>query len=114
VQVYVLFAHPSRESFTAEVLAHFTRGLEALANSVQVGDLHEMCFRSDMDAAQYRGEKGLDTAAPLPEDVRLEQAKIDAADGLAFAYPLWWSDCPAKLKGRFDRVLTNGYAYCYD
>jgi len=24
---------------------------------------------------------------------------------------LWCSDCPAKLKGWFDRVLTYGYAY---
>jgi len=27
---------------------------------------------------------------------------------------VWWSDCPAKLKGWFDRVLTYGYAYFYD
>jgi NAD(P)H dehydrogenase (quinone) len=28
-----------------------------------------------------------------------------------FLYPVWWSDCPAKLKGWFDRVFTVGYAY---
>jgi NAD(P)H dehydrogenase (quinone) len=33
---------------------------------------------------------------------------------LVFIYPVWWSDCPAKLKGWFDRVLTYGYAYFYD
>ena len=27
---------------------------------------------------------------------------------------MWWSDCPAKLKGWFDRVWTYGYAYIYD
>lgn len=32
---------------------------------------------------------------------------------LAFIYPIWWSDCPAILKGWFDRVLTYGYAYFY-
>jgi NAD(P)H dehydrogenase (quinone) len=26
-------------------------------------------------------------------------------------YPVWWSDCPAKLKGWFDRVYSVGYAY---
>jgi NAD(P)H dehydrogenase (quinone) len=50
----------------------------------------------------------------LPPDVAAEQAKIDRADGLAFIFPLWWSDGPAKLKGWFDRVLTCGYAYLYD
>ena len=39
---------------------------------------------------------------------------IGKADALAFVYPVWWSDCPAKLKGWFDRVLAYGYAYFYE
>ncbi|MBD3242453.1 MAG: hypothetical protein GF331_17825 [Chitinivibrionales bacterium] len=39
---------------------------------------------------------------------------VGRADCLAFVYPVWWSDCPAKLKGWFDRVLTHGFAYFYD
>ena len=46
--------------------------------------------------------------------IRAEQEKIDRADALTFIYPVWWSDCPAKLKGWFDRVFTYGYAYFYD
>jgi len=46
--------------------------------------------------------------------VKREQEKIGRADALAFIYPVWWSDCPAKLKGWFDRVLTYGYAYFYN
>src|SRR5690606_14021140 len=37
--------------------------------------------------------------------------KLGQADCLIFLYPVWWSDCPAKLKGWFDRVYTVGYAY---
>ena len=73
-----------------------------------------MDFESVMDLEQYNREVGLDPNAPLPDDVRVEQEKIDTADALAFIYPVWWSDCPAKLKGWFDRVLTYGYAYLYD
>jgi NAD(P)H dehydrogenase (quinone) len=36
------------------------------------------------------------------------------ADALVFTYPVWSSDCPAKLKGWFDRVWTLGYAYSYE
>jgi NAD(P)H dehydrogenase (quinone) len=43
-----------------------------------------------------------------------EHRKIEAADCIIFLYPLWWSDCPAKLKGWFDRVYSVGYAYGYD
>ncbi|KPJ53306.1 NADPH:quinone reductase [candidate division TA06 bacterium DG_24] len=111
--VYVVFAHPSKESFTWEVLGEFVRGLEHAGHSVEIGDLYEMEFKSDMDLDQYKRETALDPKAPVPEDVKAEQSKIDKADGLAFVYPVWWSDCPAKLKGWFDRVLTYGYAYLY-
>jgi NAD(P)H dehydrogenase (quinone) len=113
MHVYVVFAHPSKRSFTREVLSAFTRGLRDGGHTFEIGDLYEMGFQSDMDLAQYEREVGGDPVAPVPEDVRLEQAKIDRADGLAFVYPVWWSDCPAKLKGWFDRVLTFGYAYDY-
>lgn len=114
MHVYVVFAHPSKQSFTWEVLSAFTRGLQDAGHSFEIGDLYEMDFQTDMDLAQYEREVGGDPVAPVPEDVRLEQAKIDRADGLAFVYPVWWSDCPAKLKGWFDRVLTFGYAYDYE
>lgn len=67
-----------------------------------------------MDLDQYLREVGLDSDAPLPHDVRMEQEKVNRADALAFIYPVWWSDCPAKLKGWFDKVWTYGYAYAYD
>jgi NAD(P)H dehydrogenase (quinone) len=113
MHVYVVFAHPSKQSFTWEVLGAFTRGLRDAGHTFEVGDLYKMDFQTDMDLAQYEREVGGDPGAPLPEDVRMEQAKIDRADGLAFVYPVWWSDCPAKLKGWFDRVLAFGYAYDY-
>jgi NAD(P)H dehydrogenase (quinone) len=113
VHVYIVFAHPSKKSFTWQVLNAFTRGLQDAGHSFEIGDLYKMRFQSDMDLAQYERETGMDPDAAAPDDVRLEQSKIDRADALAFVYPVWWSDCPAKLKGWFDRVLTYGYAYSY-
>ena len=114
MHVYVLFAHPSKTSFSGAVLEAFTRGLKDGGHTYEIGDLYEMGFESEMDATQYRREVGLDPGAPVPPDVKGEQDKINRADALAFIYPVWWSDCPAKLKGWFDRVLTYGYAYYYD
>lgn len=114
MHVYILFAHPSKKSFSRAVLEAFTRGLRDAGHTYEVGDLYEMGFESEMDAGQYEREVGPDPAAPAPEDVRAEQEKIDRADALAFIYPVWWSDCPAKLKGWFDRVMTYGYAYFFD
>jgi NAD(P)H dehydrogenase (quinone) len=114
MHVYIVYAHPGKASFNREVLGAFTRGLRDAGHSYEVGDLYEMGFKSEMDSSQYDREVGLDPEAPVPDDVRREQEKINRADALAFIYPVWWSDCPAKLKGWFDRVFTYGYAYFCD
>lgn len=114
MHIYIIFAHPSRESFSKAVLDAFTRGLEDRNHSYEIADLYETGFLSEMDEEQYFRELNMDPLSPVPEDVLREQEKIDRADALVFIYPLWWSDCPAKMKGWFDRVLTHGYAYYYD
>lgn len=114
MHVYVIFAHPSHASFSRRVLDAFLRGLAEAGHTWEVGDLYAMGFQSELDGAQYLREVSGDPDLPVPPDVAAEQAKLDRADGLALVFPLWWSDCPAKLKGWFDRVLTCGYAYLYD
>ncbi|MBN2184234.1 MAG: NAD(P)H-dependent oxidoreductase [Candidatus Krumholzibacteriota bacterium] len=114
MHVYIVFAHPGEDSFSREILGQFTNGLAEAGHTYETGDLYSIGFESEMDAEQYRREVGLDPGAPVPDDVRSEQEKIARADALAFIYPVWWSDCPAKLKGWFDRVFTYGYAYFYD
>ncbi|MHC4067719.1 MAG: NAD(P)H-dependent oxidoreductase [Planctomycetota bacterium] len=111
MHVYVVFAHPSRNSFTGEVLRSFEHGLKEAGHSVGIADLYAMDFQTDMDIAQYDREMGPDPDAPVPPDVKREQEKVVGADAVAFVYPIWWSDCPAKLKGWFDRVLTHGFSY---
>jgi NAD(P)H dehydrogenase (quinone) len=114
MKIYILYAHPAQKSFSREVLRAFTKGLKDTGHSYEINDLYQSGFQSDMDEIQYYREVGLDPEAPVPEDVKIEQDKIQRADALVFIYPVWWSDCPSKLKGWFDRVLTYGYAYFYD
>ncbi|MBN1316887.1 MAG: NAD(P)H-dependent oxidoreductase [Anaerolineales bacterium] len=114
MHVYIVFAHPSQDSFNREVLDTFIRGLSEAGHSYEIGDLYQMDFQPMMDNEQYHREVGLDPHTPAPDDVRAEQEKVNRADALVFIYPVWWSDCPAILKGWFDRVLTYGYAYFYD
>jgi len=114
MHLYIVFAHPSHESFTYTALESFAKGLEDAGHTFEIGDLYEMNFRTDMNPDEYLRETGLDPDAPVSEDVRIEHEKMERADAIAFIYPVWWSDCPAKLKGWFDRVWSYGYAYCYD
>ncbi len=114
MHIYVIFAHPSKKSFSRSVLDAFTRGLKDAGHTYEIADLYEMGFQSEMDEEQYLRETSGNPDLPIPRDIRAEQDKINRAEGLCFIYPVWWSDCPAKLKGWFDRVLTFGYAYVYD
>ena len=46
-----------------------------------------------------------------PEDVRVQQAKVKAADALAFIAPVYFVGFPAILKGWIERVFTLGFAF---
>ena len=116
MHIYVVFAHPTRESFTGYVLDEFCRGLRDGGHTYEVGDLYDMGFSSDLSLSEYEREmnvRGDRPSRPLPADVVAEHERIEKASGLAFVFPLWWSDCPGKLKGWFDRVWVCGYSYEY-
>ena len=111
---YIVFAHPSKKSFTFKVLQSFIDGISKSGHTFEVGDLYAMDFKCDMNIEQYERETGLDPVATVPNDITIEQTKVQQSDVLVFVYPVWWSDCPAKLKGWFDRVWSFGFAYYYD
>lgn len=111
MNILIVYAHPSKKSYTFQVLQ---RLILALANenwNVEVSDLYASNFLSDMSEEEYEREGFAKTELPIPSDVLAEQEKIENADCIIFLYPVWWSDCPAKLKGWFDRVYSVGYAY---
>ncbi|SIS16912.1 NAD(P)H-dependent oxidoreductase [Williamsia sterculiae] len=47
----------------------------------------------------------------LPAEVVRQQELITGADLVVVQFPLWWYGMPAILKGWFDRVFTNGFAF---
>lgn len=111
MNVFIVYAHPSTKSFTYQVLEQLMEGLKVEKHHVEVSDLYQMNFQSDMTSEEYEREGYANFDLPLSLDVKLEHQKIEKADCVIFLYPLWWSDCPAKLKGWFDRVYSVGYAY---
>lgn len=114
MNVFIIYAHPSQKSFTYQIFSQLQKGVIAGGHRLKVSDLYAMNFQSDMSEAAYNREGFANTNLPIPVDVQLEQQKVEWADCICFVYPVWWSDCPAKLKGWFDRVYTVGFAYGYD
>jgi len=114
VNIFIVYAHPSKNGYTHEILQHLLKKLKNADHQTIISDLYAMKFRPELNADEYLREASSKTDIPVAEDIQLEQEKIESSDCIIFLYPLWWSDCPAILKGWFDRVFTVGYAYDYD
>ncbi|MBE6753220.1 MAG: flavodoxin family protein [Ruminococcaceae bacterium] len=111
MKVFVVYCHPSEQSFTCQVYRQFVRGLREAGHEVIISDLYKMDFCTDMTEEEYLRETHYRAELPVPEDVRQEQEKIQSSDAVAFIYPVFWTEAPAKLVGWFDRVWTSGFAY---
>jgi NAD(P)H dehydrogenase (quinone) len=109
--VHVVYAHPSGQSFTRAVLDAFLVALREAGHTTTVSDLYEDGFRPELTLEEYERESGRRPGTPLAAEVAVEHARLEAADAWVFVHPLWWNDCPAILKGWFDRVWTVGGAY---
>lgn len=107
--VLAVFAHPWPHSFTGSILHSAVRGVQAAGHSVEIADLYAEGFDPVLRHADYAQFDH----KPMPEDVRREQARVDRSDALLFVFPVWWWSFPAMLKGWFDRVWSEGWAYTF-
>ncbi len=114
MSVLVIYCHPSKTSYTYEILCKLKEVLNDENIKFQISDLYAMNFQTDMTEDEYMREGFANLDLPIPDDVKKEHQKIAKVDCILFLYPLWWSDCPAKMKGWFDRVFNVGYAYGTD
>ena len=111
MNVFIVYAHPSEDSFTRHVRDSFIKGLKAVGHSYVLSDLYKMGFNSDMSEAEYLRESNYREELPLPDDIIAEQNKVNSSDAIVFIYPVFWTEAPAKLVGWFNRVWTYGFAY---
>lgn len=111
MHVCIIYAHPSENSFTAKVRDAFAEGLAQSGHSYVISDLYKEQFDSTFSEADYLREAFYDGSKPIPADILAEQEKVNAADALAFIYPVFWTEAPEKLVGWFQRVWTYGFAY---
>ena len=111
MNVFVVYCHPSKNSFTCKIKESFIKGLQDAGHTYEIPDLYDMGFNPVMSEAEYLREGFYREDAAISEDILSEQKKIDRADMIAFIYPDFWTASPAMLEGWFQRVWTYGYAY---
>lgn len=107
MNILLVYAHPNPNSFNNAIMRAMHKGLEAAGHTVRIKDLYAEQFDPVLtadDLAQL--QSGI-----TPDKIQREQDQLIWAEGLVFVYPLWWFGRPAILKGWFDSVLTNGFAF---
>ena len=111
MKVFIVYCHPSEDSFTRSILDSFVKGVEDAGNECIISDLYQMDFKADMSEEEYLRDSYYRTEPDVSSDVSIEQEKINSADAIVFIYPVFWTEAPAKLVGWFDRVWSYGFAY---
>ena len=110
-KIFVVYCHPSEDSFTKNMCDAFIRGITDSGNEYIISDLYKMGFQTDMTEEEYLRDANYRNTPDVADDVLAEQEKINSADAIAFIYPVFWTEAPAKLVGWFDRVWSYGFAY---
>ncbi|MGF7026117.1 MULTISPECIES: NAD(P)H-dependent oxidoreductase [Sphingobacterium] len=111
MNILIVYCHPSNLSYTFDIYNHLKKMLISENCFIEVSDLYANNFQSNLTVEEYQREGGNNIKLSIPNDVLEEHRKIENADCIIFLYPVWWSDCPAMMKGWFDRVYCLGYAY---
>ena len=111
MKIFLVYCHPSEDSFTARVRNAFIQGLVQSGHSYEISNLYKMNFNAEFKEKDYLREAYYREDLSLDSDVIEEQKKIQSCDGIVFIYPVFWTEAPAKLVGWFDRVRTCGFAY---
>ncbi|MDI6410550.1 NAD(P)H-dependent oxidoreductase [Streptomyces albus] len=118
-----IFAHPESRSLNGMLRTAGIAALRAGGHQVRESDLYAMGFDPVVGHGDFpdrdpggrllvgSAQEEAYTTGRLAADIRAEQEKLAWADTVVFHFPLWWFGPPAILKGWFDRVLVQGFAF---
>ncbi len=104
----IVVTHPDPNSLTHALASEVATGAREAGHSAEIADLAAEGFDPRFTARDHAVHLLRDMP---PAEVLAEQTRIDRADVLVLAYPVYWWSFPALLKGWIDRVFINGWAY---
>lgn len=109
MHLLTVFSHPIASSYPVAVMDAFHEPFSEHGHSIDVLDLHKESFDprfTEDDHAHFWG-------GPIPDGIAQAHRRVEAADRLAFVFPVYWWSMPAMMKGWIERVFTGGWAYRY-
>jgi NAD(P)H dehydrogenase (quinone) len=111
MNILIIYAHPNEESFCSAIKEKLVEGLEVNKNIVRIHDLYSSNFNPKLSKTELVGDPKTLTGYKTIEKY---QQDIIWANLIIIIHPAWWYGAPAILKGYFDRVLTEGFAFIYE
>lgn len=123
MQILWVLAHPDPQSLNGQLRDAALPRLRELGHDIVESDLYAMGWDPNVGPADVTGpapaageatsewQRTAYREGRLHRDILREQEKLCAAELVVLQFPLWWYAPPAILKGWFDRVLVNGFAF---
>lgn len=112
MNVIVVFAHPSHDSFSHAIYERALAALIKAGHNVDAFPLYEEHFVAALTRPEWASYNS-ENAVLDPHVARYAKA-VQTTDAMVFIYPTWWSGLPSILKGWCDRVLVSGVAFTFD
>jgi NAD(P)H dehydrogenase (quinone) len=104
MKVLLILGHPLKDSFCATLAKKYMEGAKEKGHKTESLYLSDLKFNPIL-------EKAYEEDQPLEPDLKKAQELIKWADHIVLAYPIWWANFPALLKGFFDRTFLPGFAF---
>lgn len=109
--VTIIYAHPWSGSFCHFLLETIEKELVLKKKEYQLIDLHADNFNPVLTEAELALYAKGDFIDPL---VGKYQETLKVSSEVIVIFPVWWMGMPAILKGFFDKVMLNDFAWYYN
>lgn len=106
MNIYILLAHPDKNSFNGRLADAYEQKMLLAGHQVRRQNIGEMQF----DPVLW---KGYSVIQQLEPDLQQTQENILWCQKWVIIYPVWWGSVPAIFKGLLDRVLLPGFGFKY-
>ena len=109
MHVLIVTAHPDPACYTHAAVARLVDGLKSVPDTT-----HEIL---DLASSGFDPLFGVPdnvlfhVGGQTPADVIDQQRRVDKADVLVLAFPVYWWSMPAVMKGWIDRVFIRNWAF---
>jgi len=112
VHTLIVVTNPNPESLSHHVAGRLAVAAQSVDQSY-TAEVLDIAANGFNPSFTLQDRNAYLAAGGYPEDVLVEQARIERAQHLVLVFPVYWFGFPALLKGWVDRVFARGWAYGY-